>query len=59
MTKVQICVEIDESHFKHYKIEAERRGTTVEKLIEQMVQGLIRELREDEESGTDHPITPR
>lgn len=59
MTKVKICVEIDEEHFKLYKIEAKRRDTTVEELIEQMVQGLIQDLREEQESGTDHPITPR
>ena len=59
MTKVKICVEIEESHLKQYRVEAKRRGTTVEELIEKMVHGLIQEMREEEKMGTDHPITPR
>ena len=59
MSKVKICVEIDEPDLRQYRIEAKRRGTTVEQLIEKMVNGLIQEMREEENLGTDHDITPR
>jgi hypothetical protein len=58
MTKVTVCIEIKKSEMAIYEREAKRRGMKVEKLLEQMVAGLIKELREQEEQGTDFEITP-
>jgi len=58
MTKVRVCIEIKESDLTIYEKEAQRRGMKVEKLLEQMVDGLIKELKEQERQGTDFEITP-
>ncbi len=58
MTKVRVCIEIKESDLVIYEKEAQRRGMKVEKLLEQMVDGLIKELKEEERQGTDFEITP-
>lgn len=58
MTKVRVCIEIKESDLAIYETEAQRRGIKVEKLLEQMVDGLIKELKEEERQGTDFEITP-
>jgi hypothetical protein len=58
MTKVRVCIEIKESDLAIYETEAQRRGMKVEKLLEQMVDGLIKELKEEERQGTDFEITP-
>ena len=58
MPTVRICVDITEEHHRAYKDEAERRGVSVEDLVQQMVQGLVEELDQDEREGTDHPIIP-
>jgi hypothetical protein len=58
MPTVRICVDITEDHFRAYQDEAQRRGVSVEKLVQQMVQGLVEELDRDEREGTDHPIIP-
>jgi hypothetical protein len=56
--KVRICVDLPEDHYRAFEDEAKRRGVPVETLVEQTVQGLIRELEREEEEGTDHPIIP-
>jgi len=58
MPTVRVCVDISEEHFRAYRDEAERRGVTVECLVQQMVQGLVEELDREEREGTDHPIIP-
>ena len=58
MTKVRVCIEIKESDLAIYEKEAQRRGMKVEILLEQMVDGLIKELKEEERQGTDFEITP-
>ena len=58
MTKVRVCIEIKESDLAIYEKEAQRRGMKVEKLLEQMVDSLIKELKEQERQGTDFEITP-
>jgi hypothetical protein len=58
MRTVRVCVEIPEERYRAYKGEAERRGTTVENLVEQVVHGLLQELDREEREGTDHPIIP-
>ena len=57
MTKVKITVELEDAHYRSLVFEAERRGVSVESLVERMTQRLVRELEEAERSGTDHPIS--
>jgi hypothetical protein len=57
VTKVKVCVELEDAHYRSLEFEAKRRGVTVESLVERMAQLLIRELEESERSGTDHPIS--
>ncbi len=56
MSKVHICIEIAEEALRAFEAEARRRGVTVQCLLEQMVNGLIRDMEREEEEGTDHPI---
>jgi hypothetical protein len=58
MPTVRVCVEIPEERYSAYEGEAERRGTSVENLVEQVVNGLLQELEREEREGTDHPIIP-
>ena len=58
MPTVRICVDIAEDHFRAYEHEAARRGVSVEALVQQMVQGLVEELDQEQREGTDHPIIP-
>ena len=58
MTKVRICADMPEDLYRRLCQEAERRGVTVESLVEQTVNGLIEELDQEEREGTDHLITP-
>jgi hypothetical protein len=55
MRKIQITLEIDDEDLHAYQFEAEREGTSVEKLVEQMVQGLYREFKREEQEA-DHEI---
>ena len=55
MKKVQICVELDEEDYHAYETEALREGTTVQALVEQVLRGLYRDLKQEERDG-DHPI---
>jgi hypothetical protein len=59
MRKVQVWAEISDEHFRAYEKEAERRQVTVEELIEQTVNCLLRELEREEEDGCgpDHLIS--
>jgi hypothetical protein len=56
MPKVTVEVELSEEHYRNIVGEAERRHVTVRSLVQQMTQGLVRELEEEERDGTDHPI---
>ena len=58
MRTVRVCLEIPEDRFRAYEGEAQRRGTTVERLVEQGVHGLLEELDREEREGTDHLIIP-
>lgn len=58
MRKIRICVDLPEDHYHAFEEEARRRGVTVESLVEQTVNGLVRELERDAREGTDHPIIP-
>ena len=56
MTKVRVCVELEDGHYRSLASEAERRGVSVESLVERMTQQLIVELEEEERQDPDHPI---
>lgn len=56
MRKVRVCVDISDEHYRCFRHEAERRGVSVESLVQQMTQELVREFEREEEEGTDHPI---
>jgi hypothetical protein len=51
MHRVQVCAELSDKHYRAYECEAKRRGVTVEELVEQTVNCLLRELERDEEDG--------
>ena len=57
MTKVTVCIDLEQERYEAYAREAKRKGMTVEAFVERYVGLLFREhdehLREDEE---DHPI---
>ena len=57
MTKVRICVELNEQHYHDLEREAKRRGVPIETLVEQSVNKLIEDFETEVEEGTDHPIT--
>jgi hypothetical protein len=59
MHKVQVWAEVKDEHFRAYEKEAKRRGVTVEELVEQTVNCLLRELEreEDEGPGPEHLIS--
>lgn len=58
MSKVRICVDLNEGELRAYQEEAKRRGTSVESLVEEMVRRLIEDVRRQEDEGIDHPILP-
>jgi hypothetical protein len=58
MRTVRVSVEIPEERYRAYECQALCSGTTVERLVEEMLQGLIEELDQEEREGTDHPIIP-
>jgi len=55
MQKIQITIEIDEEDYHAYAFEAQRAGKSVELLVEEMLRGLYREMKQ-EEKDADHPI---
>jgi hypothetical protein len=59
MRKVQVWAELTDEHYHAYEAEAKRRGVTVEELVQQTVNCLLRELEEEEDegSGPDHLIS--
>ena len=58
MTRVKICIELDEEVYRSYQLEATRREVSVESLVEQTVHALLAELKRERDEGTDHPIIP-
>jgi hypothetical protein len=51
MPKVRIEAELSEEHLRAYQSEAARQGVTVERLVEQTVNVLLRELESEERDG--------
>jgi hypothetical protein len=58
MRKVRVCIELADDRYRSFVSEARRRGVSVESLLEKMVDGLLRELEQEEDDGVDHPIIP-
>lgn len=58
MHKVRVTAELTDQTFRAYESEARRRGIQVETLLEQTVNGLLKELESEERDGTDHLIVP-
>lgn len=55
MRKIQITLEIDDEDFDAYQFEARRLDKSVELIVEEMVRGLYRELKQEEREA-DHEI---
>lgn len=55
MQKIQITIEIDEEDYRAYEFEAHRAGTSVELLVEELVRGLYREMKQEQQDA-DHEI---
>ena len=55
MRKIQITLEIEDEEFHAYEFEAKRTDQSVETLVEQMIQGLYREFKREEQEA-DHEI---
>jgi hypothetical protein len=56
MKRIRVWVTVPDERFRAYEDEAKRRGVTVESLVEQTVEVLLREEEEEIREGTDHPI---
>jgi len=58
MKKVRVSVELPDANYQAFVNEGKRQGVSVEQLVQQTVQGLLRELELEESEGTDHLIIP-
>ena len=56
MRKVQVWAELSDQAYHAYEGEARRQGVEVERLVEQTVNCLLRELEREENEGTGFPI---
>jgi hypothetical protein len=56
MRKIQVTIEIDEEDYRAYEFEAKSAGTSVELLVEKLVQGLYREMKQEQQDA-DHEIS--
>jgi hypothetical protein len=52
MRKVQVWAQLSDEHYHAYEREARRQGVTVEELVQQTVNCLLRELEQEEEDCT-------
>ena len=55
MRKIQITIEIDEEDYRAYEFEAHRAAKSVDLLVEEVVRGLYREMKQEQQEA-DHPI---
>ena len=53
MHKVQVWAELTDEHYEAYEGEARRQGVAVERLVQQTVNCLLKELEQQEEEGPD------
>lgn len=51
MQRIQVWAELSDEHYRAYEAEAERRAMTVEALVEQTVNCLIRELEDEQRNS--------
>ena len=51
MPKIRIDAEIGEEHLREYEREARRQNVPIEKVVEQTVNVLLRELEREEAEG--------
>lgn len=51
MQRIQVWAEITDEHYRAYEAEARRQGVKVERLVEQTVNCLLRELEREEQEG--------
>ncbi len=56
--KLRIWVDLPDEAYRSYVNEGRRTGVEVETLVQQTVDGLLRELDREEREGTDHVIIP-
>ena len=56
MHKIQIWAQLGDDVYREYRGEAERQGVSVESLVEQAVNSLLREKEREAREGSDHPI---
>jgi hypothetical protein len=56
MQKVRIWADLDDEVYRAYEGEARRRGVTVESIVEQVVNNLLRRSEREGQEGFDHPI---
>lgn len=52
MHKVRVWAELSDEHYKAYEAEAKRRGVSVEELVQQTVNCLLRELEQEADDCT-------
>ena len=57
MHRIRVWAELSDEIYPAYECEARRQGVAIEKLVEQTVNCLLRELERDEQDETDF-ITP-
>ena len=55
MRSVNVTIDLDDDSYRAYEAEARRSQTTVETLVQQVLQKLYGELEREEKEG-DHPI---
>lgn len=58
MKKVQVWAQLSDVAYHAYEGEARRQGVEVERLVEQTVNTLLRELEREENEGTGFPLFP-
>ena len=56
--RLRIWVDLPDEAYRSYVSEGRRTGVEVETLVQQTVDGLLRELDREEREGTDHVIIP-
>jgi len=56
MRKVRVWAQLSDAAYHAYEGEARRQGVEVERLVEQTVNCLLRELEREENEGTGYPI---
>jgi len=57
MTKVTVCVDLEEARYRAYSEEARRRGLSLEELLDRVIRRLFAEqARSVREEEADHPI---